>query len=67
VIIAKYITMDIASFNRYNPGFDKQIALNGNFELRLPVDKMELFNAKKYQILEESVRLLLAPVTNANR
>jgi membrane-bound lytic murein transglycosylase D len=67
VTIAKYIAMDIASFNRYNPGFDKQIAVNGNFELRLPADKMELFNAKKYEILEESVRLLLAPVTNTNR
>jgi membrane-bound lytic murein transglycosylase D len=67
VIIAKYIGMDIASFNRFNPDFDKQIALNGNFELRLPVDKMELFNSKKYQILEESVRLLLAPVINTNR
>jgi len=67
VIIAKYIEMDIARFDRYNPDFNKQIAVNGKFELRLPVDKMELFNAKKYEILEESVRLLLAPVSNTNR
>ena len=64
VIVAKNVLMDIASFNRYNPNFDKQIAIRGTFDLRLPVEKMELFNAKKYQILEESVKLLLAPVSN---
>ena len=47
VVIVKYVVMDIASFNRYNPDFDKQIAVNGNFQLRLPADKMELFNEKK--------------------
>lgn len=64
VILANDILMDIASFNRYNPNFDKQISIKGTFELRLPADKMEVFNAKKYQILEESMRLLLAPVTD---
>ncbi len=64
LIITKNILMDIASFNRYNPDFDKLIAVNGTFELRLPADKMEIFNSKKYQILEESMRLLLAPVSN---
>jgi len=64
VIITRNILMDIASFNRYNPAFDKQIGLNGSFELRLPADKMEIFNVKKYQILEESMRLLLAPVNS---
>jgi membrane-bound lytic murein transglycosylase D len=65
LIITKNILMDITSFNRYNPDFDKQIAVNGSFELRLPADKMDVFNAKKYQILEESMKLLLAPVSNA--
>jgi len=64
VIITKNVLMDIGSFNRYNPEFDKQIGINGSFELRLPADKMEIFNVKKYQILEESVRLLLAPVNS---
>jgi peptidoglycan lytic transglycosylase D len=67
LIITKNILMDIATFNRYNPGFDKQIAVNGSFELRLPADKMDAFNAKKYQILEESMRLLLAPVTTDSK
>jgi membrane-bound lytic murein transglycosylase D len=67
LIITKNIVMDIASFNRYNPDFDKQISVNGSFELRLPVDKMDIFKVKKYQILEESMNLLLAPVSNAGR
>ena len=64
LIIAKNIGMDITSFIRYNPDFDKQIALDATFELRLPSGKMDIFNAKKYQILEESMRLLLAPVND---
>jgi membrane-bound lytic murein transglycosylase D len=64
VIIARNIVMDITSFNRYNPNFDKQIAVKGTFDLRLPADKMELFNEKKYKILEESMKLLLAPVSD---
>jgi membrane-bound lytic murein transglycosylase D len=59
--------MDIASFNRYNPDFDRQVSVNGRFELRLPADKMNIFNAKKNQILEESMRWLLAPVTTDNK
>jgi len=62
VIITKNILMDIASFNRYNPDFDKKIAVSGSFDLRLPGDKMDMFNAKKFQILEESMQLLLAPI-----
>jgi membrane-bound lytic murein transglycosylase D len=67
VIITKNILMDITSFNRYNPDFDKQIAVNGSFELRLPADKMEIFNAKKYRVLEESMKLLLAPISNSDQ
>ncbi len=60
-IIAQNIAMDIATFNRYNPGFDKHIAIRGTYELRLPSDKMETFNTKRFQILDESLKLLLAP------
>jgi membrane-bound lytic murein transglycosylase D len=64
VVIASNILMDIIAFNRYNPDFDKKIAVSGVYELRLPPGKMEIFNAKKYQILDASVRLLLAPVSS---
>ncbi|HLK28683.1 MAG TPA: lytic transglycosylase domain-containing protein [Puia sp.] len=59
-IIAKYILMDIAEFNRYNPDFDKVMAsANNTYDLKLPADKMDLFIANKYQILNESVQQLL--------
>jgi membrane-bound lytic murein transglycosylase D len=64
LVIVKYITMDMAAFNSMNPDFDKQIADNGNYALKLPAEKMDIFNAKKYQILEESVRLLLQSKQN---
>ena len=60
--------MDIVQFNRYNPDFDNMMALNGNYDLRLPADKMQLFLANKYAILNECVQLLLgdnpAPPSN---
>jgi membrane-bound lytic murein transglycosylase D len=59
-IIAKSLSMDIISFNRYNPLFDKHIAANGLYELILPEDKMNLFLANKYQILNECVQYMLS-------
>lgn len=59
LVIAKNLSMDISLFNRYNPQFDQQLAVNGQYELILPTDKMQLFQVNKYQILNESVQLLL--------
>jgi membrane-bound lytic murein transglycosylase D len=59
LIIAKNIVMDIALFNRYNPNFDDTLSSSGNFNLRLPSDKMQLFITKKYPILNESLQALL--------
>jgi membrane-bound lytic murein transglycosylase D len=58
-VIMKYIEMDMATFNRYNPGFDNKIAVDGKYELRLPTPKMNIFVEKRYQILEESMKILL--------
>ncbi|MDP9040830.1 MAG: lytic transglycosylase domain-containing protein [Bacteroidota bacterium] len=58
-VISKYIFMDEAEFNRYNPDFDKVMASSNNsYDLKLPADKMELFVSNKYQILNESVQYL---------
>lgn len=57
--IASTIQMNITDFNKLNPNFDKALAANGNYTLRLPADKMGLFNANKSQILEQSVRMML--------
>jgi membrane-bound lytic murein transglycosylase D len=59
LVIAKHITFSITEFNRYNPDFDKLITHNGKYELRLPGDKMDLFMAKRYDILNESLQLML--------
>lgn len=63
LVIAKNIAMDIALFNHYNPAFDATMATKGNFDLRLPPEKMQLFTANKYQILNESVQILLGGAT----
>jgi membrane-bound lytic murein transglycosylase D len=59
LIISKNLSMDIVSFNRYNPDFDNMMSINGNYDLRLPADKMQLFLANKYVILNECIQLLL--------
>lgn len=58
-IIMKYIELDKATFERHNPGFDNRIALDGKYDLRLPTQKMNVFIAKRYEILDESIKLLL--------
>ncbi|MEO6489648.1 MAG: lytic transglycosylase domain-containing protein [Ferruginibacter sp.] len=58
-VIAKYISFDIAAFNKYNPAFDSKLSSHGQYDLRLPADKMQLFLSLKYQILNECVQLLL--------
>ena len=59
LVIAKFIEMNIVEFSRINPNFDKLLAENGNFDLRLPADKLLLFQANKPKILEQSIQLLL--------
>jgi len=67
MVIAKHIAMDIITFNRYNPGFDNLVAVNSNYELRLPKDKMEIFLDKKSEILNESMQLLLKPANSGTQ
>ncbi len=65
MVIAKNILMDLTDFNRYNPDFDKVMAsANSSYDVKLPADKMELFNSNKYQILNESIQLLLTNAMN---
>ena len=61
-VIAKNLGMELKDFNRYNPGFDDMLASSGTYDLRLPNDKMDLFVANKYPILNECVQQLLGDV-----
>jgi membrane-bound lytic murein transglycosylase D len=58
-VIIKHVEIDQETFNRYNPGFENKIAVDGNYELRLPTQKMNIFVAKRYQILDESIQEIL--------
>jgi membrane-bound lytic murein transglycosylase D len=64
LVIAKQLEMDISAFNKMNPDFDRLVASGNNYDLRLPVDKMDVFISKKPSILNESIQLLLTG--NAN-
>jgi membrane-bound lytic murein transglycosylase D len=66
VVIANHLAMDMAQFNKYNPDFDQQIATGIIYKLRLPNDKIALFESKKLAILGESVQLLLKNATVAS-
>ncbi len=66
LVIAKNLAMDIFQFNHFNPDFDNMMANNGNYDLRLPADKMQLFLANKYIILNECVQLLLGDSNISN-
>lgn len=57
-VVAKMLGMEQLAFDSYNPGFDKEVVVNG-YDLRLPKDKMEQFNAQKQEILAESIQALL--------
>ena len=59
LVIAKNLAMDIAMFNHYNPDFDMLMSSEGSYELRLPPNKMDIFIANKYIILNECVQVLL--------
>lgn len=63
LVIAKNLAMDIGLFNHYNPNFEGVMSSTGSFDLRLPPDKMQLFLANKYPILNESVQVLLSGIT----
>ncbi|HLX93066.1 MAG TPA: lytic transglycosylase domain-containing protein [Puia sp.] len=64
-VIARTILMDSAEFNRYNPEFDKIMAgANNTYDLKLPSDKMDLFQSGKYQILTESVQQMVNAATS---
>ncbi len=64
-VIAENISMSMADFNHYNPGFDNVLSTGNEYKLQLPSEKMEEFKAKKFQILNESVEKLLQKVKTA--
>lgn len=59
MVVANGLVMDIGQFNRLNPGFDKALAEGRKYSMRIPKDKIAVFEARKQQLLMESFRLLI--------
>ena len=60
VVIANTLMMDISMFNQLNPDMDNTLAKGDVYPMRIPSDKLQLFQAKKIEILKQSVELLLS-------
>ena len=60
--ITQVLQMNPSEFNKLNPNFDKQLSARGNYDLRLPNDKMSQFKENKIQILQQSVGMLLGTI-----
>jgi membrane-bound lytic murein transglycosylase D len=60
VIIANNLMIDISLFNQLNPGIDNVLTKGDIYPMRIPSDKIQLFQAKKIDMLKQSVELLLS-------
>lgn len=59
--IVKYLDMDESEFIALNPNLDKILASNNTYQLKLPVEKMDIFLSKKNEMLNESIQMLINP------
>ncbi|MCC6287648.1 MAG: lytic transglycosylase domain-containing protein [Chitinophagaceae bacterium] len=57
-VIAKALGMDESTFNLYNPGFDRDVSTKG-YSMRVPKDKVAVFNARREDLLYESVQTVI--------
>ena len=60
IAISQQLQIDQAEFNRLNPNFDRLISANGSYDMKLPNDKVNAFQVNKPQILEQSIKIMLA-------
>lgn len=64
LVIANQLVIDIAEFNRLNPNFDRLVAAEGGYDLRLPQEKMETFKVNQFIYLRLS---LMAALEGSNK
>ena len=57
-VIAKFMQMEVELFRKWNQGFERKIA-EGPVTIRIPKEKLTLFNNKKNEILSESVAQMI--------
>lgn len=63
-VITKNLAIDLIQFNRWNPEFDNKVSIE-NYPIRLPKEKINLFNQKRNQIAQESILLIMQQNSNA--
>ena len=63
VVVSTQLGMDINEFNKLNTNFDKLVCAEGGCTLRLPKDKMDIFQANRYIILRQSIMANLESAT----
>ena len=57
-VITKNLAIDLVQFNKWNPDFDNKVSIE-NYPIRLPKEKINLFNQKRNQIAQESILLIM--------
>ncbi|MDB5245770.1 MAG: Membrane-bound lytic murein transglycosylase [Segetibacter sp.] len=58
-IIAKNLNIDLATFTKLNPNFDRFVSTGNSYHLRLPEDKLPLFSKNRHEILEQCIQSFL--------
>jgi membrane-bound lytic murein transglycosylase D len=61
-VVASNLGLSITDFNSLNPNFEKTLSSKGNYDLRIPNEKLELFHQNKPAILQQSVQQMLTAV-----
>lgn len=64
-VIAKRLDMEPVLFRQLNPEFNAKVSTD-SYGMRLPKEKMELFNTLKLQILEDSINQMISGGTTTN-
>lgn len=64
-VVANSLLMDVGEFNKWNPGFDKTLAEGQKYLMRVPKDRVTIFQSMKGDILIQSIKYLLEGAASA--
>lgn len=57
-VITKNLAIDLIQFNKWNPDFEKKVS-SETYPMRLPKEKIMVFNQKRNQIAQESILMIM--------
>jgi len=58
-VVANNLLIDIDRFNKWNPDFEKKLGEGQKYLMRIPKDRVSIFQARKGDILLQSIKVLL--------